>query len=295
MQRRELIEMMDRRSVVSFGHTEEVNALAEKYPYCATFQILKAISLKENDSLDFSSQLNRAAIAIQDRSKLYNYIVKDQLLKRIEETERDSAVVEAVDLPKGEREMEKEESTNHRMNQSEDEPLPAVIEDAGVLSSEPLEAEIMHAAIAHLGEMEATQSFQEFISGDSEVEEIDSDGVAEREENNSEPMSFGKWLLHKDKKATEKKDSQKALINKFIQESPKISPVQARFFSPSQMGKLSLVEDETFVTETLAGIYLRQGDYKKAARAYRNLGLKYPEKRTYFAALQKKAEDHLNN
>lgn len=293
MQRRELIEMMDRRSVESFGHADEVEALASKYPYCATFQVLKAISLKENDSLDFSSQLNRAAIAIQDRSKLYNYIVKDQLLKRIGDTERESSGVEVDFLPKGEKE-EKQEVTTALPIEPKVEPSPNVSE-VEVLSAEPMEAEIMREAISHLGEMEATQSFQEFTSGNLEVENVASDEEQGDAEENSEVMSFGKWLLQKDKKATEKKDSQKALINKFIQESPQISPVQARFFSPSQMGKLSLVEDETFVTETLAGIYLRQGDYKKAARAYQNLGLKYPEKRTYFAALQKKAEDHLNN
>ena len=53
------------------------------------------------------------------------------------------------------------------------------------------------------------------------------------------------------------------------------------------------MEDDSFVTETLAKIYEKQGDYKKAARAYKNLSLKYPEKRTYFAALQKKAEEKI--
>ncbi len=293
MQRRELIEMMNRRSVESFGHAEEVITLANKYPYCATFQVLKAIGLKENDSLDFSTQLNRAAIAIQDRSKLYNYIVKDQLLKRIEDSERESSPV-GVDILTKDRGEEKEEEANALPIESKVEPSPNVSE-AGVLSAEPMEAEILREAIAHLGEMEASQSFQEFSAGNLEVDQVTSGEGQRDEDENSEPMSFGKWLLQKDKKSNEKKDSQKALINKFIQESPQISPVQAQFFSPSQMGKLSLVEDETFVTETLAGIYLRQGDYKKAARAYQNLGLKYPEKRTYFAALQKKAEDHLNN
>jgi len=45
----------------------------------------------------------------------------------------------------------------------------------------------------------------------------------------------------------------------------------------------------------LARIYERQHDYKKAARAYARLGLKYPEKNVYFAALQKQAEEKIKS
>ena len=292
MQRRELIEMMDQRSVETFGNIDAVRSLAEKYPYCATFQVLKAVGLRENDSLDFSAQLNRAAIAIQDRSKLYNYIVKDQLLRRIEDTERESTAAETASLPNDSEEKKGEFAPDPIIDSTEKE-TPLVTENDDFLNPQPLEAEIMREAIAHLGEMEAQQSFQDFNAGDSITDEAANRETSEREERSSEPMSFGKWLLQKDQKETEKKNSQKALINKFIQESPQISPVKTQFFSPSQMGKISLVEDESFVTETLANIYERQGDFKKAANAYKNLNLKFPEKRIYFADLQKKAEDQL--
>jgi hypothetical protein len=110
----------------------------------------------------------------------------------------------------------------------------------------------------------------------------------------TKPSSFGSWLLSLDENKEESStEIDRSLIDKFIQESPQISPVKTAFFSPSQVGKMSLMEDETFVTETLAKIYEKQGDFKKAARAYKNLMLKYPEKSSYFAALQKKAEDQI--
>ena len=40
----------------------------------------------------------------------------------------------------------------------------------------------------------------------------------------------------------------------------------------------------TFVTETLARVYLEQEHYEKAKLAYQNLSLKYPEKSSFFAS-----------
>ena len=146
----------------------------------------------------------------------------------------------------------------------------------------PLEEEIMREAVIQLGELESQ----------SGLEEAADEPAIELPSPKEPPSSFGAWLLSLDQDGNETAQSQdKALIEKFIQESPQINPVKTAFFSPSQVGKLSLMEDETFVTETLAKVYERQGDYKRAARAYKNLMLKYPEKSSYFAALQKKAEE----
>ena len=45
------------------------------------------------------------------------------------------------------------------------------------------------------------------------------------------------------------------------------------------------------VTETLARIYEQQGNFVKAAEAYRKLALKVPEKAAYFAALSQAAAE----
>ena len=51
----------------------------------------------------------------------------------------------------------------------------------------------------------------------------------------------------------------------------------------------------TFVSETLAKIFVMQGNYNKALQAYENLRLKYPEKRLYFASRISELAFKINN
>ncbi|MFZ6051054.1 hypothetical protein [Halocola ammonii] len=84
--------------------------------------------------------------------------------------------------------------------------------------------------------------------------------------------------------------SQDELIERFIEKEPKITPKKADMFSSENLAKMSVVEDESFVTETMAKIFAKQGNLRKAKRAYKLLSLKYPEKSIYFANQIKKLQ-----
>jgi hypothetical protein len=278
MKRSEFILITETGKIPEGLNSSEIEKLVLEYPYCAGFRVAHAIAKKEEDALDTKSSINIAALYTQDRSKLYDYIIKSSLEQKVTELSNETHAFSEPEI------------TLPRETQKPEEPDQEVQDHARLIPSAPLEEEIMSAALQSLGEIE----IERFVEDQPKTTEIKEE-LETLEEDSAEGLSFGSWLLRKSGKE-EKAPSAKpdrALIDKFIQEDPKISPVRAAFFSPSQMGKLSLLEDESFVSETLAKIYEKQGDFARAARAYKNLGLKNPEKRTYFAALQKRAEERI--
>jgi hypothetical protein len=87
-----------------------------------------------------------------------------------------------------------------------------------------------------------------------------------------------------DKGAVKPTDYADSIIDNFIQKEPQISRGKSQEYSLENLAAESLVDNEEFVTETLAEIYADQGNNSKAKRAFQLLSLKYPEKSIYFAA-----------
>tara|TARA_B110000211_G_C14073201_1_gene550850 strand:- start:213 stop:1295 length:1083 start_codon:yes stop_codon:yes gene_type:complete len=118
------------------------------------------------------------------------------------------------------------------------------------------------------------------------------------QENPDEKKSFLDWIgaersLEKtnipDPKVQERIEFRKKaedLINQFIIDQPRID-VKKEFFSPGNMAKKSIEDQNEIVSETLAKVYAAQGNISKAIGTYEQLILKNPEKKSYFASLIK--------
>ncbi|HPV88412.1 MAG TPA: hypothetical protein PKU85_04285 [Bacteroidales bacterium] len=87
-------------------------------------------------------------------------------------------------------------------------------------------------------------------------------------------------------------------IDKFISENPRFTQVLKRSgenIDTQGQDTPPVLDDDDFVTETLARIYAEQGYHKLAIACYGKLILLYPEKSAYFASLVQEIKQKTNN
>lgn len=115
--------------------------------------------------------------------------------------------------------------------------------------------------------------------------------------NNNEKHSFQEWLKLSTFKPIQRQSSrlknQQKIIDKFIETSPKIIPIEK--YEEVEISIPKIKTDKSLMTETLAKVYLEQKKYEKAIKAYEILSLKYPEKSGFFADQIKRIKELQEN
>lgn len=193
--------------------------------------------------------------------------------------------------------QEKEEAEEIEQVEEEIKAEEPAIPDADIPTFDPLELDIIASAVSDTIEKEVIEEMDKSPSIEITIEEDTQQSSPKGTSTGTK--SFIDWLKENNQQPkVEQKDSHKenidALVEKFIAEEPKISKPKKEFFSPNKIAKQSLEESTLPVSETLAKIFVVQGNFPKAISAYNTLMLKYPEKKVFFADQIKELEQKLN-
>lgn len=252
-------ELLDDRSI------EELDSIIKEYPYFQSARLLYIKNLNNQGSIKYDKALKKTAVWITDRRKLF-YLLDDRVL-----------------LP---------------VNRNGDQ---------GEYSPPTSEADILDFSALSQATPEVERSITVKEEEEDELDKLIKTGSASSgtffDVEDTVNLEDFKNTFKKKKPAEKQekpapKDPAKKrdlLIDKFINEQPKIVPDERKQKEDNEQAKASVQENSDMITDTLAQIYIKQGHYEKAIHAYEKLSLKYPEKNIYFAGQIKKIKQLINN
>jgi len=274
LDREKVIATLQNPASVGEWTLDELQELTQKFPFFQPGRLWLTKLLHEKQDHTYKDTLRLTAAQCVDRTYLYELIYKHPLRKQIEQLEQVTQEIEEVST-----QSEVVEVTHDTTHANIDDAIPITQLGASKQGKhvDELEMEILKHAMATTSVLEEEQ-----------LEDHPEQEPEEQLTEKAGKQSFSSWLEKLDGKPTEKKSNKKKnkeLIERFISEKPQISKSgKNSFFKPSDIAKLSLVEHEDFVTETLARVYEKQGNTPRAIKIYEQLILKYPKKKNYFAA-----------
>lgn len=263
-----------------------LDRLIKEFPYFQTAHLLHVKQLHNQNSIHYNHQLKVAAAYITDRKILYQLITKKEQETTLIKTEvsdvpkNESVIIEKLASKTPKETEEKLQNTSTTEDNPVFEEIQRTENDIAVLNQEFLK-EVINSNYEIGVDQTPLQPLKTEVAPTITSEAKDT-------LNKEAKHSFNDWLKLTNPKTEESVKGKivlSELIDKFIVEEPKLSkPVKTEFFSPVDKARQSVAEDLSFVTETLAKIYEKQGNYIKAIKAYENLSLRIPEKKLFFAA-----------
>ena len=294
---------------------QELKQLLEQYPYVQAIRTLYLKALYANESTSYNQELKKTAAYTLDRDILFQFIVSDEFTayrpvsieiaditnpvaevqpiakeKEREPEQNISALLQNIskvayaivqEVPSTSKEKEQDEPT--AATRLDEPPVQQVEEQEKTQVIPPVEVlqEKLEIGKPLAFEAEEKYSFQEWLKLSKQqpiVRELDT----KNEEIHLEKEEKEEIITEDEKIFQKSLEKKQALIDKFIETNPKIIPTKKAMASPINI-ELSLQENTSLMTETLAKIYLEQKKYQKAIQAYEILILKYPEKSSFFA------------
>ena len=245
MQAQDFHTLLKNASALNEEQLHDLQHIIEKYPYFQSAYLPLLRHYYNNNHIDFEDTLKLTVVYSSDRNKVRNYL-----------RQQENSVVPT---------LAKEETT-----------VPEN-KNTAATASDPLLDQLNHQILSEAVNFSLQQEVEKISKMPVQESLIEKEIVPSNTKQN-----FYDWLS-KPKEEPKQKLKYEHLIDKFLTDQPRIVP-KKEFFSPINMARKSVEEDTTIVSETLANLYVQQGHYSKALKAFEQLSLKFPKKSTYFAA-----------
>lgn len=249
-------DLLQRPELLKSEQVSDLKSIIKEYPFFQSARALYLKGLKNQDSFRYNNELKVTAAYTTDRAILFEFIISSR--------------------------FELQEDIHQQISQKIKDEEPKAIEEI-------------------LPVIEETIAIQDDVIPKTE-EKLDIGKPIGFTSN--ETYSFNEWLQlsskkpiirketpseanHSNQKTSEEKPLDKfQIIDQFIENNPKIVPIEKGEKVAVDLPKDKV--DKSLMTETLAKVYLEQNKYSKAIKAYEILSLKYPEKSGFFADQIKK-------
>ncbi|MFB0910842.1 MAG: tetratricopeptide (TPR) repeat protein [Flavobacterium sp.] len=259
------ISLINEPNIISDAQTLALEKVIDEFPFFQSARALRLKGLYNENSFKYNFALKVTAAHTNDRTVLFDFITSERFIA-IQKDLYDKKALELLDIDVIDGEIitiqQKLEPKKNTLVQSIETAIKEITTLDPTTTINPIEEKLAIGAPLDFSAHEK-HSFQEWLKL-SRIQPID-----RANEKNTAPKNEGK----------KKKN---ALIDKFIENSPKISPVR-HGIAPTIRIDTNRDDHSSLMTETLAKVYLEQKKYQKAIQAYEILILKYPEKSSFFA------------